>query len=66
MYIHNKKITHLSSKSTAKNQRVSDHKIQLSYYITPQFVKDINIVEAPLKKNWTLMCVLYDDVQMDH
>ena len=24
-----------------------------------------NIVEAHLKKNWTLMSVLYDDIQMD-
>ena len=24
-----------------------------------------NIVEAPLKNGWTLMSVLYDDVQMD-
>ena len=24
-----------------------------------------NIVEAPFKNGWTLMSVLYDDVQMD-
>ena len=24
-----------------------------------------NIVEAPLKNGWTLISVLYDDVQMD-